>query len=98
MLAGWADQTPEEVAREYQRRRGEAIARQEVMSDFRRYWDALSRALTGREKVVIDAEKVPGRRHLWLLPFEPPAFLPPAMGLPDRSPMRPPGARRDDEP
>jgi Cu+-exporting ATPase len=98
VLAGWADQTPEEVAREYQRRRGEAIARQEVMSDFRRYWDALSRALTGREKVVIDAEKVPGRRHLWLLPFEPPAFLPPAMGLPDRSPMRPPGARRDDEP
>jgi Cu+-exporting ATPase len=98
VLAGSTAQRPEEVVREYQRRGGEAIARQEVMSDFRRYWDALSQALTGREKVVIDAEQVPGRRHLWLMPFEPFRFPPPAMGMPDRSLMRPPGARRDDEP
>jgi Cu+-exporting ATPase len=98
VLAGSTARTPEELVREYQHRRGEAIARQEMLSDFRRYWDALAEALTGREKVVIDAEKVPGRRHLWLLPFEPFRFPLPTMGLPERSPREPPRGRRDDEP
>jgi Cu+-exporting ATPase len=98
VLAGTLDQKPEQLARDYLRRRGEAIARQEVLSDFRRYWDAMTEALTGREKVVIDAEKVPGRRHLWLLPFEPFRFPLPGMGLPERSPMNQPRGRRDDEP
>jgi len=31
--------------------------------------------------VIIDADKVPGRRHLWMLPFEPPR-LPPSMLMP----------------
>jgi Cu+-exporting ATPase len=59
-----------QAARRYQERRNEAIARQAALTDFRLYWDALTFALTDREKVVIDAENVPGRRHLWLMPFE----------------------------
>ena len=33
---------------------------QAALTDFRLYWDALARALAGREKVIIDADKVPG--------------------------------------
>jgi Cu+-exporting ATPase len=76
----------EEVGKEYQRRRGEARAAQEALADFRLYWEMLSASLAGRPKVVIDADRVPGRRHLWLLPFEPMAFPFPGMGLPDRAP------------
>ena len=37
-------------------------------------------ALAGREKVIIDADKVPGRQHLFLMPLEPfRMMLPPAM-------------------
>jgi Cu+-exporting ATPase len=83
-----ATQDPEEVGREYARRRKEAIAQAEVWSDFRRYWIALDAALFNREKVVIDSEKVPGRRHLWLVPFEPfRLMMPPGMTMPDRSSM-----------
>ncbi len=40
---------------------------QAALTDFRLYWDALAQALAGREKVIIDADKVPGRRHLLFL-------------------------------
>jgi Cu+-exporting ATPase len=62
---------------DYQRRRGELLATQAALTDFRLYWQRIGDALTGREKVIIDAEKVPGRRHLWLTPFDPPR-IPPA--------------------
>jgi hypothetical protein len=39
---------------------------------------------------------VPGRRHLWLLPFEPFRFPLPGMGMPERSPREPPGRRMDE--
>jgi Cu+-exporting ATPase len=71
-------QSPLDVAIDYRRRRQGAIARQEALTDFRLYWDMLAAALTGRDKVIIDADKVPGRRHLWMVPFEPPR-LPPSM-------------------
>ena len=45
------------------------MARQALLTDFRLYWEALASALADREKVVIDAENVPGRRRLWLTPF-----------------------------
>jgi Cu+-exporting ATPase len=57
-----------EVGEEYHRRREEALAMQAVLTDFRLYWDALSAALSNRDKIVIDADKVPGRRSLWLIP------------------------------
>jgi P-type Cu+ transporter len=73
--AAWKEmgkrRTPSEVGEEYLRRREEALARQEVLTDFRLYWDTLSEALTNRDKIIIDADKVPGRRSLWLLPSSP---------------------------
>ena len=54
------------------------LAPQAVLTDFRLYWERLGDALAGRDKIIIDADKVPGRRHLWLAPFDPPR-LPPAV-------------------
>jgi Cu+-exporting ATPase len=68
-----------EVAAEYLRRRDEALTQQQLLMDFRAYWETLSAALSGREKIVIDADKVPGRRNLWLLPLPPLGFPVPGM-------------------
>jgi regulator of protease activity HflC (stomatin/prohibitin superfamily) len=38
-----------------------------TLTDFRLFWDALAQALTGRDKIIIDADEVPGRRNLLLL-------------------------------
>lgn len=56
------------VGEEYLHRREEALSQQQALMDFRSYWETLSAALSGREKIIIDADKVPGRRNLWLLP------------------------------
>jgi Cu+-exporting ATPase len=74
-VAGGQD-APAAVA-DYRKRRGEVLVVQAALTDFRLYWQRLGDALAGREKVVVDAERVPGRRHLWMAPFEPPR-LPPA--------------------
>jgi Cu+-exporting ATPase len=66
------------AAGEYRRRRGGLLATQAALTDFRLYWQRLGDALAGREKVIVDADKVPGRRHLWLTPFDPPRLPPPA--------------------
>ena len=42
----------------------------EALADFRLLWDSLGQALAGRDKIVIDAEGVRGRRNLWLFPPE----------------------------
>jgi Cu+-exporting ATPase len=44
---------------------------QASLTDFRLYWDALGRALAGRDKVLIDSDRVPGRRQLFLFDPEP---------------------------
>jgi Cu+-exporting ATPase len=62
---------------DYNRRRAALLATQAVLTDFRLYWQRLGDALAGRDKVIVDADRVPGRRHLWLAPFDPPR-LPPA--------------------
>jgi hypothetical protein len=76
--------------RDYERRRQQRIAGQKSLTDFRLFWDALGEALAGREKVVIDSDKVPGRRHLLL--FDPDQLRAPAPILvpPERGPMRSP--------
>lgn len=79
--------TPEEVERAYGQQRAEALKQQAELTDFRLYWAMLTEALTGRDKVIIDAEKVPGRRHLFLVPLEPFRLM---------QPMLPP--RRGEEP
>jgi Cu+-exporting ATPase len=89
---------PAEAGAEYLRRRGEARARREALADFRAFWDRLGTALSGRPKVLIDADQVPARRHLWLAPFTP--FPPPGARLPrDPGRAKPPAdapARRDE--
>jgi Cu+-exporting ATPase len=86
--------TPEEAHAGYAQRRRDALAAQASLTDFRIFWDNLGQMLRGREKVVIDADKVPGRRHLLL--FDPGEFRVPApiLGPGDRMPPRspPPGS------
>ena len=58
---------PAAAYRDYQNARQAQLALQASLTDFRLFWDALSRALAGRDKVLIDAENLPGRRQLWLV-------------------------------
>jgi Cu+-exporting ATPase len=77
-------QSVRDAARDYQRRRSAALAVQAALTDFRLYWEAIGSALTGREKVLIDSDRVPGRRTLWMLPTEPFRWPFPSM-MPERS-------------
>jgi Cu+-exporting ATPase len=83
---------PDDAYHEYERRRNNALAAQALLTDFRLFWDALGRALAGREKVLVDADKVPGRRHLLLVDPEQFRIPVPMQRLPDRGP--PPGNPR----
>jgi Cu+-exporting ATPase len=56
------------------------------LTDFRLYWDALVESLKGREKVVVDTEKMPARRALWFIPFDTMRFLPPPPIEPNKEP------------
>jgi Cu+-exporting ATPase len=67
---------------EYEQHCKERLARQAALTDFRIFWDALTQALTGREKVIIDSDKFPGKRQLF---FFDPDFL--------RLPMLAPSSR-----
>jgi len=92
VLEAWNDPLPDEderarrAARHYTERRAGAVARQAMLTDFRLYWEALASALAGRDKVVIDAENVPGRRRLWLTPGEPFPFAWPGAPAPRNAP------------
>src|SRR5262249_46622861 len=80
-----------------------------ALTDFRLFWDALVQALAGRDKIIIDADEVPGRRNLllldpesWrlpsLLPTKPGRPKPAAPGAPQSSfPGRVSPQRADDE-
>jgi Cu+-exporting ATPase len=83
----------EEAGRDYLRRRDESRALQAALTDFRLYWDAVGEVLGKRDKVLIDADRVPGRRNLWLLPLESFGLFPPA-AMPGERPRTPP---RDSE-
>ena len=39
-------------------------AQQAALTDFRLYWNALTQALSGRDKVLLDTDRLPGRRNL----------------------------------
>jgi Cu+-exporting ATPase len=81
--------TPAEVNAELQGRRAALIAMQTTLTDFRLFWEALGRALSGRDLVLIDADKVPGRRHLLLLDPEQFRVPVPVLIPPDRSERKP---------
>lgn len=82
-----------EAVKEYLHRREAALTQQQMLMDFRAYWDTLSAALANREKIVIDADKVPGRRNLWLIPIGPFGFPMPGMMPAPRS--QPPDPRSE---
>jgi Cu+-exporting ATPase len=93
--AVWRGQAPTAAYDQYVRSRQERLAVQAALTDFRLFWDALARALVGRDKVIIDADQMPGRRHLFLL--DPDQFrvpFPVAMP-PDRTPFSPRGSRME---
>jgi hypothetical protein len=76
---------------EYARLRKDLMAKQGTLTDFRLFWETVSQALTGRELMLIDADRLPGRRHLLL--FDPnqfrvpvPIFMPPDRNPPPRGP------------
>jgi Cu+-exporting ATPase len=81
-------QHPAAAYQDYQRHRRDLLALQATLTDFRLFWDALSASLAGRTKLIIDAEKVPGKRNLLL--FDPEQFrVPiPILAPTDRGPMR----------
>ena len=88
--AVWLGQDPLAAYQDYERGRQARLALQAALTDFRLYWDALTQALAGREKVIIDADNVRGRRHLLLVdpdqfrfPFP---FVLPRDGNPPRGP------------
>jgi len=71
-----------EVARTWERLRTDAVRLQAQLTDFRLYWEMLASSLSGREKVIVDSDKVPGRKHLWLIPAD--LLRPPPIALPPR--------------
>ncbi|MBM4067795.1 MAG: cation-translocating P-type ATPase family protein [Planctomycetes bacterium] len=75
-----------EIEARYQKKKQDLIVQQATLTDFRLFWDMLARALTGRDLVLIDADKVAGRRSLLLL--DPDQLRVPAPIIMDR---RPPG-------
>ena len=89
-----AGRSPTAAFADYERRRNELIALQIALTDFRLYWDTLGRALAGRDKLLIDAEHLPGRRQLLMFALDQLRVPVPMMGLPDRAP-RSTGPRED---
>ena len=63
---------------EYQKERQHRLAVRRSLIDARLAWDAIGRALADRPKVIVDADKIPGRRQLLLFDPEmvPPVVLP----------------------
>ena len=61
-------------------RRQELRETRRYLTDFRLTWDALTFVLRGRDKIIIDADKISGRRHLFLIDPDlvRPAMLSPA--------------------
>ena len=59
---------PEAEARlEYNRRRQERLSAQATLTDFRIFWETCCQALAGRDKMLIDDDKIPGKRNLFLV-------------------------------
>ncbi len=67
----WKGHSPRAGFEFYARMRTASLRNQLDLTDFRLYWNALSQALSGREKVLIDSDHVPGRRNMLLFDPEP---------------------------
>jgi hypothetical protein len=60
---------------EHRQRRAELLAVRRSLTEFRLAWDALTLALGGRAKVIVDIDRLPGRRQLLL--YDPGSLPPP---------------------
>lgn len=69
------------------RRREDLLTIRRFLSDFRLSLDAAVAVLRGRDKILIDTDTVPGRRHLFLA--DPEAFRVPSATFPRTPPERP---------
>jgi Cu+-exporting ATPase len=92
--AVFGGESPEQADADYRRRRQALIGLQGTLTDFRLFWEALAQALSGRDLVLIDADKVAGRRHLLLLDPDQfrvpvPMLMPQNRGPAERAPFRP---------
>ena len=76
-------QDADTVYRDWQRRRRERLAVQVFLTDFRLVMETVVEGLSKRDKIIVDADKVPGRRHLLL--FDPEWFRPPPVLLTPRN-------------
>jgi Cu+-exporting ATPase len=86
-------QSPTFAFHTYQERRQKVLATQAALTDFRLFWDTLTRALAGRDKILIDADRLPGKRQLLLWEQEPLRIPLPSMFAPRGSPSAPPRPR-----
>jgi heavy metal translocating P-type ATPase len=84
-----AGQNSDAALTEYRKRRDELLAVRRSLTEFRLSWEALAAALGGRAKVIVDADRVPGRRQLLL--FDPSPAMPVIVRPPDRE-QRPPSS------
>jgi Cu+-exporting ATPase len=66
---------------EYRQRRTELLAVRRSLTEFRLAWDALAMALGGRAKVIVDVDRIPGRRQLLL--YDPGPLPPPVSPRPE---------------
>lgn len=92
VLAMTRGATAFEVQNTLARHREKLAQMQATLTDFRLFWNVLSRTLSGREKIIVDAEKLPGRRQLLLV--DPEMLRVPTIGV-DRQPATRPPIRRD---
>jgi hypothetical protein len=81
---------PAVVCDGYRARRARALQAHAALMDFRLYWETLGKALTGRELVLIDADKITGRRQLLFMDPEQWRVPVPVLIPPDRE-LRPSG-------
>jgi P-type Cu+ transporter len=65
------------AASEYRQRRADLLAARRSLTEFRLAWEALSLALSGRAKIIVDVDRIPGRRQLLMYD---PGPLPPPVG------------------
>ncbi len=79
---------PAAVCDRYCARRAQALQTHAALMDFRLYWETLSRSLTGRDLVLIDAAKITGRRQLMFLDPEQWRIPVPILIQPDRETSR----------
>ena len=80
-----AGQDAATVAREVEARRQLLLQERRQLTDFRLSLDAVTLVLAGRDKILIDAATLPGKRHILLMDPETPR--PPAVAFP-REPER----------